>query len=322
MIRCKKSLLLAAVLAFTSTSATAQNTEIVRFQTIESAGGFGTSIGETSAGYLAISHADTDSEKLHLWIDDGSGAGKAGDGVANGAENRDIDNLDSIGALTSLGLNNTGKLAVSYYDQFNSDLKLWVDDGAGMGVAGDGQANGAELRTIDSTGDVGSSMSLGLTVDGRLAIAYFSTTDSLLKLWVDDGAGMGIAGDEQANGAEIRVIDSGSFAGIRPSIGLSIGGNLAVSYLDGSNADLKLWVDDGAGMGTAGDAQANGAEVRTIASSGFVGDYSSLELTSDGNLAISYLVTLRWLPALKPVIRRGRILPRSLMKRVSIFGSL
>ena len=237
-------------------------------------------------GYLAISYYDgiLGTLDLKLWYDDGKGGGTAGDGIANGSEIRTIDSTGTVGQYTSITTLNS-KLAISYYDATNGDLKLWYDDGAGGGTSKDGVANGSEIRTIDSAGTVGQYTSI-TSMGGYLAVAYYDSTNKDLKLWWDDGNNHGTAGDGVANGSEIRTIASVGDVGMYTSI-TSLSNYLAVSYYDNTNGDLKLWWDNGAGGGTAGDGVANGSEIRTIDSTGNVGKYTAIG-SYNNDLIISY----------------------------------
>lgn len=199
---------------------------------------------------------------------------------------RTIDSTGDVGAQASITVVN-GRLAVSYADDTNLRLKLWYDDGRGGGTAGDMIANGTEIRTVDSTRNVtssGSAVGEIYNFNGRLAIAYCDTATFDVILWVDDGAGGGTADDAVANGSEIRVIDTASNVGVYVAI-TSLNGKLAVAYDDLANQLLKLWYDDGRGGGTAGDGQANGTEIQTIASL----DAQELAMTVvNGRLAIAF----------------------------------
>ena len=64
--------------------------------------------------------------------------------------------------------------------------------------------------------------------------------------------------------------------------------HLAISYYDATNDDLKLWVDDGFGSGTAGDELRNGCEIRTIDTAGDVGRDTSITTNAAGQLAVAY----------------------------------
>ena len=261
-------------------------------KTIDSSGNGGTysSITLDQNGRLAVSYyASGAFPSLKLWVDDGDGAGIAGDGIENGSEVRTVDPAGNPGQYSSITVDQNGRLAISYYEAINGDLQLWIDDGDAGGTAGDGQANGSEIRTIDSTGNVGSHTSITVNQSGRLAVSYLDTSSTDLKLWLDDGAGMGTAGDGKANGSEIRTIDSTGNVGYFTSITVEQAGHLAVSYWDSTNSDLKLWVDDGNGMGgIAGDGLANGSEVRTLDSTDSVGYDTSIAVDQNGRLAVSY----------------------------------
>lgn len=170
------------------------------------------SIANNASGRLAVAYYQISSQQLSLWLDDGDGGGTAGDGVATAGEIRVIDTNGNVGRFNSITVDDNGYLAISYYDQTNSDLKLWLDDGDTGGTAADGKANGGEVRVIDSTGAVGEHVSMTL-VDDALAISYYDGTNGRIKLWLDEGAGGGIAKDGKATVGEISVLDSGAVSG-------------------------------------------------------------------------------------------------------------
>lgn len=246
----------------------------------------GSTVGRvfSHGGRIAIAYCDVTDWDLILWIDDGAGGGTAGDVFPNGSEIRVIDTAGTLGiniAITNLN----GKLAVAYNDLSNYLVKLWYDDGSGGGTAGDGNANGTEIRTIVAL----DGQELALTVsNGRLALAFQDFGPQNLMLWCDDGAGSGTAGDITANGTELRTVSSDAPTGFFNSI-TTYNGHIGVSYFHFSDSSFRLWSDDGAGGGIADNGIADGSEIRIIeAPSGFGGSgfYTSIA-TIQNRLAIS-----------------------------------
>ena len=187
-----------------------------------------------------------------------------------------IDSTGDVGLEVAITLTRDGHLAVTYQDISNLDLKLWVDNGEGGGVAGNAQPDGAEIKVIDSAGDFAEFSSITLDRNGYLAISYEDIGNRDLKLWLDDGAGGGTAGNAIAEGTEVRTIDSTDEVGAHTGIALDRNGNLAVSYFDATNCNLKLWIDDGAGGGIAGNGLADGTEIRVIDTNGHSGVGTSI----------------------------------------------
>ncbi len=253
--------------------------------TIDGSGGVGYEPSITDmSGQLAISYVDYGNAQLKLWYDDGASGGTPGDGIANGGEIRVTDPTMGVGSsssITSAG----GYLATSYWDATNVDLRLWWDDGHGGGTAGDGLANGGEIRVIDSATQTGTDGALTV-VGGMLAASYYDFDCDCVMLWYDDGRGGGTAGDGIANGSEIRTVVSSIAGGGRHTTIASSYGRLAVGFF-GGDAALHLWYDDGRGGGTAGDGIANGSEDQVLDASPYAGLYGGI-VTYGTTIAYSY----------------------------------
>jgi hypothetical protein len=210
-------------------------------------------------GRIAIAYCSAATFDLILWVDDGAGGGTADDAIANGSEIRVIDTAGDLGvciAITSLN----GKLAVAYNDLSNYLVKLWYDDGNGGGTAGDGNANGSEIRTITALD--GQELAM-IVVNGRLALAFQDFGPQNLMLWYDDGSGGGTADDFTANGTELRTVSSDAPTGFFNAI-TYYNGHIGVSYLHFWDASLRFWYDDGSGSGIADNGVAEGTEIRVI----------------------------------------------------------
>jgi hypothetical protein len=143
------------------------------------------------------------------------------------------------------------------------ELKLWYDDGRGGGTAGDVVVNGGEVRTLTTEFYAGGEI---LERGSRLLVLWKDS--SFLRLWADDGLGGGTAGDGLVNGVELRTLNVFP----DPEIGngktlTNSGGHLVVAHwkrLFPPYATLHVWVDDGAGGGTADDLLVNGTENREL----------------------------------------------------------
>jgi len=234
-----------------------------------------------------------------FWVDDGLGGGTAGDGIVNGGEIRAMDSafgefvsdrIDQVGNYLSIGFTKTESAPVSLVTVATDTLRLWIDDGAGVGQAGDGIKNGSELRTVlvraAHSQNPGSSVNITPIplsqgqINGHLAVCFASATVDFLQyyvlLWVDDGAGAGTADDGVINGGELRTIagpsdyPQGSGSSATSVFLTTINSHVAVVYaflyntLNSPGTRVKLWIDDGAGGGTADDLVPNGSEIRDI----------------------------------------------------------
>lgn len=219
-------------------------------------------------GRLAVAYTDRAGTDLKLWVDNGDGGGNPGNRQAEAGEIRFLDQVGNTGWDISITVWNN-QLAVVYYDNpngnwQNGNLRIWIDDGRNGGTAGNGQAEGGEIRTIDGINRVGGQLN-GLAVwNGNLAVSYYDDVAGSLLVWIDDGnGGGGTAGDGVVNGTEVRTIDSNGNVGAFSSIAI-LNNQLVVSYTDFGVFALKLWRDDGSGSGVAGDGQFNGTEVSTL----------------------------------------------------------
>ena len=256
-------------------------------QTIDNSGNAGASSDITVIDEQAvIAYYDTGNTDLKLFFDDGDGGGTAGDGQAGGTEIRTIDTDTPTNAQPSVAQRN-GRVAVAYYYAgANQDLKLWIDDGRLTGTEDDFVADADEIRTIDSIGNVGQHPSLTFR-GARLAISYYDTDNTALKLWYDDGKGSGTAGDGLAQATEIRTLDPNDDAGTYNAITVWNNHLVVAYFLDATTDKLLIWIDDGNNSGTADDGVLNGGELRTVDIGAQIGYYVDVAVVNDV-LAVVY----------------------------------
>jgi hypothetical protein len=88
---------------------------------------------------------------------------------------------------------------------------------------------------------------------------------------------LALAGLAHAATWQIETVDSAGSVGGASSLALDVSGNPHISYLDGSNYDLKYAAWDGSSW-----------QIETVDSTGYVGFYTSLALDESGNPHISY----------------------------------
>lgn len=248
--------------------------------------------GDISMGLLnqrlAVAYIDTGSWQVKLWYDDGRGGGVAGDGRAGGTEVRVLATLptarDAAVSLTT----EYGILGVTFSGGSGQELFFWRDDGAGGGMAGNGVADGSEVRVISGDFAAGGEI---VTLEQQYTILWRSLTSGL-RLWHDDGNGGGLAGDGLVNGLEVRTpaLPPGARIGNAETVTV-VNGRLAVAYWNpetSSSANLMLWVDDGAGPGSPNDLIVNGNELRLVGLFPNVTDWWTSMAVVDGLLAVTF----------------------------------
>ena len=242
------------------TDATCSSGTTIR--TIDSTGDIGwyTSLALTTAGFPVISYRDATNRRLQLAV-------CADTTCSSGTTIRTIDSAGNVGQDASLVLTAAGFPVISYRDTTNSALKLAMCADATC-------SSGATIRTIDSTGNVGTQTSLALTTAGFPVISYRDETNQDLKLAVCTDATC-------SSGATIRTIDSTGDVGWYTSLALTTADFPVISYWDAASIDLKLAV-------CAVATCSSGTIIRTIDSLGAVGSYTSLALTTAGFPVISY----------------------------------
>jgi len=130
------------------------------------------------------------------------------------------------------------------------------------------------ITTIDSTGTVGQYSSITIGMDGLPITAYYDSTGSALKVAKCSNSAC-------SDTATITSVDSAGTTGLYPSIAIGTDGLPVISYLDSTNADLKVAKCTNA-------ACSGSATISTVDSTGFVGYYTSITIGTDGLPVISY----------------------------------
>jgi hypothetical protein len=174
----------------------------------------------------------------------------------------------TTGGESSLALDSSGRIFISYFDGTTQDLRLVRCGNATCSL-------GNTVATVDSVGDVGRFSSLEMNSQGYPVISYYDSTNGNLKL-----ARCGNA--TCTSGNTIATVDSTGNVGMSTSLSLDGSGNPVISYSDNTNRDLKL-ARCGNATCTAGGAIATVDGLGVI-----VGTDNALALDRYGNPVISY----------------------------------
>lgn len=124
-----------------------------------------------------------------------------------------------VGAYSSLGMDASGNLHISYYDQRNGDFKYATN-------TSDSVLSSWASETVDSFGDVGKYSSLAVDTSGHVHISYYSESDG----------GSGPSGElryaTNASGAwVVETIDAeGDMVGLHSAIATDSSDNVHISY--------------------------------------------------------------------------------------------
>ena len=182
----------------------------------------------------------------------------------------EVDALGTVGSYTSLAVDASRRLHVSYFGNTNFDLKYAT-------CPADCVA-GANWQTVavDLTGNVGSYTALAVEGTGRVHITYQDITNRDLK-YATCSAACATAANWQA-----VTVDATGDVGLFTSLKADASGRVHVSYYDASNADLK-YATCAAACATATNWQAV-----TVDAPGAVGTDASLAVDASGRLHVSY----------------------------------
>jgi hypothetical protein len=175
-----------------------------------------------------------------------------------------VDTTGNVGMFTSIAVSGSN-VYISYYDSTNGDLKFARStDGGATWPAGN-------IKTVDSTGDVGTDTSIAVSAS-NICISYYDSTNGDLKFArsVDGGA----------TWPDVKPVDSTGNVGLYSSIAADLT-NVYISYFDITNAKLKF------AKSTNGGTSWLAGNIKTVDSTASVGVYTSIAV-SGTNVYVSY----------------------------------
>ena len=176
-----------------------------------------------------------------------------------------IDSTDAVGRFTSIAIGTNGNPIISYYDDYNYDLKV--------AACNNPTCTTSTNTTIDSTDVVGEYTSIAIGTNGNPIISYVDNTNSSLKV--------AACNNPTCTTSTNTPIDSTDAVGYFTSIAIGINGNPIISYHDYTNSSLKV--------AACNNPTCTTSTITTIDSAGDVGYWTSIAIGVNGNPIISYL---------------------------------
>jgi len=144
-----------------------------------------------------------------------------------------IDSSADVGSQLSIAVDNTGKVAIGYYDKTNSAVKFAIT------------TNGTNWnkRTVDSSKQVGTSPSVAFDIDGNVYLAYYRRTsgDVILAAMNRDSGAWTRTTVDGTDGTDVGAdlsLDVGE-AAVSTGFFTQYDTTVAIAYSDSTNGDLK-----------------------------------------------------------------------------------
>jgi len=186
--------------------------------------GLYTSLALDAAGNPVISYYASGAGLKMLHCDDPN---------CKGDESRNVATPDTgeVGWFSSLSLDAAGNPVIGYYDFSIGDLRILHCD--------DPNCTGDESKNItapDTTGNVGTYISMVLDAKGNPVVSYYDASDGELRILHCDDPDC--AGDETSNIA--TPAEAAGDVGMYTSIALDAAGTPVVSYYDISSGNLNI----------------------------------------------------------------------------------
>jgi hypothetical protein len=211
---------------------------------VESAGQVGqfTSITLGDNGDPMISYYDITNEDLKFAICDLSESANGNCDQSVDWTTVAVDSAGAVGEYTSIAVDANGNLTISYYDITNEDLRFAICDLSESANGNcDQSVDWTTTVTVDSAGAVGEYTSIAVDTNGDPMISYYDATNEDLRFAICDLSESANGNcDQSVDWTTTVTVDSAGRVGYYTSIAVDANGNPMISYLDGTNGDLKF----------------------------------------------------------------------------------
>jgi hypothetical protein len=152
-----------------------------------------------------------------------------------------VESAGQVGQFTSITLGDNGDPMISYYDITNEDLKFAICDLSESANGNCDQSVDWTTVAVDSAGAVGEYTSIAVDANGNLTISYYDITNEDLRFAICDLSESANGNcDQSVDWTTTVTVDSAGRVGYYTSIAVDANGNPMISYLDGTNGDLKF----------------------------------------------------------------------------------
>ncbi|MDO8282507.1 MAG: PKD domain-containing protein, partial [Thermodesulfovibrionia bacterium] len=169
-----------------------------------------------------------------------------------------VDSTGDVGEDTSIAIDSSGKMHISYWNYTNRDLKYATNASGSWGIT-----------TVDSTGQVGEYTSIAVDPSDKVHISYYDNTNGNLK-YITNSSGLWVA----------ATVDSIGLVGKYTSLALDSSDKVHISYYDETNSTVKH-VTNASGSWV-------GEIVSSVQGDGFNPHHTSIAIDSLDKIHISF----------------------------------
>ena len=187
--------------------------------TIENLAGFQPSIAIGTDGNPVISYYDITNDNLKV-----SHCGNAS--CSSGNTITTVDNAELVGTFNSIAIGADGNPVVSYYDQFNTGLKI-------LHCGNISCTSGNTATGVNNLNDIGTFTSIAIGADGNPVVSYYFETDTALRV-------LHCGNVSCTSGNNASTFDNSGSVGTYTSIAIGADDLPVISYYDFTNSDLRV----------------------------------------------------------------------------------